>query len=172
VQSDLEASGTLTQSWKKRSPFTHVLVPTDGSAASIDAGRLAIKIASVHQIPMTFLYVVNRQTAEDIANSSPDKDVDGVCQELGDKAKRYLDYLARAASNEGLEAEQVIKYGIPYQEIANLAHERSIDLIVMGQVGGRGTQQHHRAHIGSVAEHVIEHAPCPVLIVKHTPGRR
>jgi nucleotide-binding universal stress UspA family protein len=61
---------------------------------------------------------------------------------------------------------------MPYQEIADLARERSIDLIVMGQVGGRGTQQHHRAQIGSVAEHVIEHASCPVLIVKHTPGRR
>ena len=43
------------------------------------------------------------------------------------------------------------------------------DLIVIGRVGSHGP---HRAHIGSVAERVIESAPCPVLVVRHTPARR
>jgi nucleotide-binding universal stress UspA family protein len=148
------------------------LVPTDGSAASIDAGRLGISISSAHQIPITFLYVVNRNTAADIASASPSKTVEAVCKELGHKAHSYLDYLIRAAEKESLEAEEVIRNGIPYREIAKLAREKGIDLIVMGQTGGRGTKEHHRAHIGSVTEHVIEHAPCPVLVVRHDSVRR
>jgi nucleotide-binding universal stress UspA family protein len=38
-----------------------------------------------------------------------------------------------------------------------------VDLIVIGQVGSRGPR---RILIGSVTERVIEHAPCPVLVVK------
>lgn len=157
---------------RAHSPFHHVLVPTDGSAASIDAGRLGIRIAYAHQIPITFLYVVNRNTALEIAAASPAKTVETICRELGHKAHSYLDYLIRAAEKESLQAEEVIRNGIPYREIANLAREKGVDLIVMGQTGGRGTKQHHRAHIGSVTEHVIEHAPCPVLVVRHDSVRR
>ena len=38
-----------------------------------------------------------------------------------------------------------------------------MDLIVMGTYGRRGAE---RILIGSVAERVIEYAPCPVLVVK------
>lgn len=162
----------LEHSQRVRSPFHHILVPTDGSAASIDAGRLGISIAHAHQIPITFLYVVNRSTAAEIAAASSAKSVEAICRELGRKAHSYLAYLIRAAEKESLKAKEVIRNGIPYREIANLAREEDIDLIVMGQTGGRGTKQHHRAHIGSVTEHVIEHAPCPVLVVRHDSVRR
>lgn len=167
-----DTSEFMSHPQRVRSPFHHVLVPTDGSAASIDAGRLGIRIAHAHQIPITFLYVVNRKTAAEIAAASSSKTVEIVCRELGHKAHSYLDYLIRAAEKESLEAHEIIRSGVPYREIASLAREQGVDLIVIGQVGGRGTKQHHRAHIGSVTEHVIEHAPCPVLVVRHDSVRR
>jgi nucleotide-binding universal stress UspA family protein len=52
---------------------------------------------------------------------------------------------------------------VPFSEITNLAREQGVGLIVIGQMAGRGPR---RILIGSVTERVIEHAPCPVLVVK------
>jgi nucleotide-binding universal stress UspA family protein len=52
----------------------------------------------------------------------------------------------------------------PADEIVRYAREQNIDLIVLGTHGRRGV-----AHLlaGSVAEHVVRAAPCPVLTVRH-----
>jgi len=153
---------------EERSPFTHILVPTDGSETSINAGRLAIRIAVTCSVPITFVYVVDSAIADEIAEATS-KAAETVHRELEAKGRRYLDYLSRLAQDRGLQTGQVIRHGIPHSEIANLAREQSVDLIIIGQVGRRGPR---RVLIGSVAERVIEYAPCPVLVVRHTPARR
>jgi len=152
----------------KQNPFTHILVPTDGSDTSINAGLLAIQIANTHRAQLTFVYVVDQIVVEGIA-STTSKSTEAICKELESKGQRYLDYLSRMARDTGLQTDQAILHGIPHREIAELARESRGDLIVIGQVGSHGLQ---RAHIGSVAERVIESAPCPVLVVRHTPIRR
>jgi nucleotide-binding universal stress UspA family protein len=59
--------------------------------------------------------------------------------------------------------------GLTAKEIVNYAEENAIDLIVMGTHGRRGV-----AHLflGSVAEHVVRTAMCPVLTVRHAARRR
>jgi nucleotide-binding universal stress UspA family protein len=153
---------------EERSPFTHILVPVDGSESSINAGRLAIQIAATHNVRITFVCVVDRIIAEEIAGATS-RTIEVTCQELENKGQHYLDYLCRLASNRGLQADQVIRRGIPHREIADLARELGVDLIAIGRVGRHGP---HRVHIGSVAERVIESAPCPVLVVRHTAARR
>lgn len=54
--------------------------------------------------------------------------------------------------------------GLPVDEILRYAHDKKIDLIVMG-THGRGAVAH--ALLGSVAERVVRKAPCPVLTVHH-----
>ncbi len=154
-----------------KGPFHRVLVPVDGSAASISAGRLAIAMAETHCIPITFMYVINLKVAQDLASASR-KSVDLVCQDMRVKADKYLHYLANMARRQNLEAEEIIRRGAPHREIDSVARERGADLIVIGQAGGRGTQQLRRAHIGSVTQQVIERAPCPVLVVRHDSVRR
>ncbi len=153
---------------EERSPFTHILVPTDGSETSINAGRLAIRIAATYSVPITFVYVVDSAIADEIAGATS-KIAETVHRELEAKGRHYLDYLSRLARDRGLQTGQVVRHGIPHSEIANLAREQGVDLIVIGQVGRRGPR---RVLIGSVAERVIEYAPCPVLVVRHTPARR
>jgi len=148
------------------SPFTHILVPTDGSENSAHAGRLAIQMANLHSARMTLLYVVDSAIVDEIASATA-KSTDAIQKELEDKGQRYLDYLARLA-DESVQVEQVIRHGIPYREIADLARERWVNLIVIGRVGCRGPRC---ALIGSVAERVIEYAPCPVLVVTQGPAR-
>ena len=62
-------------------------------------------------------------------------------------------------------AQQIVRHGVPYSDISDLAEEQAADLIVIGQVGGHGPR---RLMMGSVTERVIELAPCPVLVVKPT----
>ena len=53
--------------------------------------------------------------------------------------------------------------GEPGEAILRTATERHCDLIVMGTHGRTGLD---RIIKGSVAEHVLRRAPCPVLTVK------
>lgn len=51
-----------------------------------------------------------------------------------------------------------------FVEIVRYAREQNIDLLVLGS-HGRGPIAH--LLLGSVAEKVVRHAPCPVLTVRH-----
>ena len=148
-------------------PFSHILVPVDGSDASIHAGFVAMRIAATHQIPITFVYVVDRAVVERIASAGSASD-DQTSRELEEKGRRYLTYLAQQAQTKGLRADQVIRHGIPHSEIINLARECQVDLIAIGQSSRSGPR---RAMIGSVAARVVEYAPCPVLVVKPSTSR-
>ncbi len=152
---------------EEASPFTHILVPTDGSEHSISAGQLAVRIAGIHRIPLTFVYVIDTIAVEKMA-SATNRAIDEIEAELRAKGQSYLDYLTRMAAYRGLEAEAVIAHGLPHTEIANLARERGIDLIVIGHSSSHGPT---RVDIGSVSRRVIETAPCPVLVTRH-PVRR
>ena len=149
-----------------KAPFTHILVPTDGSQNSVQAGRLAIQMAALHSTRLTLLYVLDTSIADEIAYVIP-KNMETIKQELDAKGRTYLDYLARLAQDSGVKAEQVIRHGTPYSEIADLAREQDVNLIVIGRVGCRGARC---ALVGSVAERVIEYAHCPVLVVSQPPA--
>lgn len=74
--------------------------------------------------------------------------------------------LKTLAAAQTVPVETLAIWGNPPAEICRIARERSVDLIVMGTHGRTGL-----AHmlIGSVAERVVRHAPCSVLIVRPVP---
>ena len=61
----------------------------------------------------------------------------------------HLDYLVRRATAAQLTVAHHIRKGTPSTEIAELAGERGVDLIVIAQVGHRGPR---RILIGNVTE--------------------
>lgn len=65
--------------------------------------------------------------------------------------------------------EQVLREGEAAKQIVVAAQELPADLLVIG-THGRGLLG--RFLLGSVAESVIRHAPCPVITVAHPRGRR
>jgi nucleotide-binding universal stress UspA family protein len=141
--------------------FHHILVPTDGSEASVAAGRLAIRLAAFHHARITFVYVVDASVVDQLAGASG-RVAEEVRNELLATGERYVDYLTRLATEAGLKAERVLRSGVPHDEIERLTRGSQVDLIVMGRVGRRGLR---RILIGSVTERVIEYASCPVLVV-------
>jgi nucleotide-binding universal stress UspA family protein len=60
-------------------------------------------------------------------------------------------------------ADTHVAVGDPGTEIAVLAKEVGATVIV---VGSRGLGAFKRALLGSVSDHLVRHAPCPVLVVR------
>ena len=58
---------------------------------------------------------------------------------------------------------QFVRIGTPAAEIVKAATEWPADVVVIGSHGRAGVL---RALLGSVAEAVLRHAPCPVLVVR------
>jgi nucleotide-binding universal stress UspA family protein len=147
---------------EKEKLFHHILVPIDGSQSSVVAGRFAIRLAAAQRARITFIYVVDANVAKELMSASG-RVANQVNRELEFSGQRYLDYISQLAENADLNTEQAILHGVPYVEIADFAKRQDVDLIVIARVGFNGPR---RILIGSVTERVIEHAPCPVLVMK------
>jgi hypothetical protein len=61
--------------------------------------------------------------------------------------------------------EKLIRVGTPADEIVSIARELEVDYIVIGSRGGSLGQRVRRWLLGSTSRRVLEHAPCPVIIV-------
>ncbi len=72
--------------------------------------------------------------------------------------------LALKPTDPGVPCEHRMLLGSAPNQIVQLAADEHVDLIVMGS-HGRGLLG--RVLMGSVAEHVMRHAPCPVMVVKN-----
>lgn len=78
------------------------------------------------------------------------------------EARRALEEGAESLRARGFEAETLLREGRPAEEVVDCSAERAVGLIAMSTRGRRGLD---RALWGSVAHHVVQHAPCPVLTV-------
>lgn len=89
---------------------------------------------------------------------------DGTYAELAAAAQQVLrDALARAVE-QGVEADvhSSVGYGTPAQVLLDAAKEA--ELLV---VGNRGHGGFTGVLLGSVSQHCVQHAQCPVVIVRH-----
>ncbi len=62
-----------------------------------------------------------------------------------------------------VSAEAVVEVGDPSAVICAVAAREGADVVVMGSHGHGWLQ---RVLIGSVSHHVLQHAPCPVLVMR------
>ncbi|HAG10501.1 MAG TPA: universal stress protein [Desulfotomaculum sp.] len=67
--------------------------------------------------------------------------------------------------NEGIKASFVILDESPGKGIVRYAEKENFDLIIMGSAN-RGTVERIFLGLGSVSNYVLQHAKCPVLVVK------
>ena len=66
---------------------------------------------------------------------------------------------------ESLQIESMVTVGAPFQQIAVLARDLAVDLVIMGGYGQRGRAPLEEVFFGSTAEKVVRLLPCPVLCV-------
>jgi len=134
-----------------------ILVPVDFSKSSLDAVSLALTVARKYKAELTLLHVIETLHPDlliDITQSQRDARVAGH-ERLG----KLADATKKAWPHTGRE----LRTGHPVTTITALAKRTNADLIVMGTHGRTGLK---RGLLGSVAERVVRHAPCPVLVVR------
>ena len=140
----------------------HVLVPMDFSATADRALVYAIALAQQLQARLTLLHVL------DLTPVTMGEMTAGVTATALDTLEtRRSTSCRRAWSGYSVPAcrAEPPRPGTPTHAIVATAGEQGVDLILMGTHGRTGL-----AHVflGSVAEHVIRHAPCPVLVMRKT----
>lgn len=79
------------------------------------------------------------------------------------EAEKSLEGHAAALRARGLEVEVEVVEGYPATAIEEAVTRKNADLVVIGTHGHTGLKH---LLLGSVAERVVQKAPCPVLTVK------
>jgi nucleotide-binding universal stress UspA family protein len=79
------------------------------------------------------------------------------------EAEQQLTVHAETLRRRGLEVEPLVREGYPATVIIEEACTQQADLIVIGTHGHTGLKH---MLLGSIAERVVQKAPCPVLTVK------
>jgi nucleotide-binding universal stress UspA family protein len=79
-----------------------------------------------------------------------------------------IDAVVHDLVGSGVRARGVVRPGLPTDGVLAVAREVPADLIVVGM---RDRSRFADAVLGSVSEHVVREAPCPVVVFRHTPGR-
>jgi nucleotide-binding universal stress UspA family protein len=88
--------------------------------------------------------------------------------EVRDRRHAAAQELVARGRAMGLTVSFLVWTGDPGESIVSAAEAESVDLVVVG-THGRGTIG--RLLLGSVSDHVVRHAPCPVLVVRPAAGR-
>ncbi|HET9623239.1 MAG TPA: universal stress protein [Kofleriaceae bacterium] len=141
-------------------PFKNVLVPIDFSPRSREAMNLAAEVAQAGGGGITLIHVVELPVAWGELRPF---DVD---RELSHRAVAELKTWAdELAGKTAVAVSTRVCVGNPGHQLLDvLGSELAFDLVVIGSHGRTGLA---RLALGSVAEKIIRHAPCAVLVTRH-----
>ncbi len=141
-----------------------ILVPIDFSPASLYAIEWAKFIVRRTKAMIHFVNVHNFGYPVASGLTPP---VIGSEAEIKDQLHGDLQKVA--LSQKLREAAFHIRAGRPVEQICEVASEIQADLIVLSTHGRTGWE---RTFLGSTAEKVIRHAPCPVFVARARSARR
>ena len=137
-----------------------VLVPIDFSECSKKGLRYAIALAREHKAVITLAYVV---PSVSMLGEYGGIDYASLTKEMRESADRELATLAVDEIRGVVPSDTVVRAGSPAGEIVSIAKTLPADLIVISTHGRTGFKH---VLVGSVAERVVQTAPCPVLVVR------
>ncbi len=143
----------------------NILVPTDFSAPSEKALRLAIDFARVFGARVVVLHALDSRilSLAPGAIATPSRFWESVRK----AAEHQLEKAREEIVSEGVEGDVSLVQLEPTTAIVETAAKMPADLIVMGTSGASGIEH---VLLGSTAERVIRTAPCPVITVKGVPA--
>ncbi|HEU5245601.1 MAG TPA: universal stress protein [Candidatus Udaeobacter sp.] len=141
--------------------FREILAPLDFSECSMQGLAYAKAFARHFKSKITLLnsvhfpyYVASDEYAR--------YDLPRLMQHAEIFARDQMRDLFEKTDWNGLEVETSLQTGHPGQEICEHARDSDVDLIVISTHGSTGLTH---LLLGSVAEYVVRHAHCPVLVV-------
>lgn len=153
---------------KRRFSINTILVPVDFSDCSREGVRYAVGFAKefgarVILLHATYLGYIYSSEGTAIY------DIHALQEAAREIAEHQMQKLVREAKFGHVKFETVLTTGSPALDICEFANDHDVDLIITSTHGVTGLQH---ALIGSVAEQVVRHAPCAVLVVPSHPQIR
>jgi len=156
--------------------FTRILCPVDMSGFSLEALRLAVKLAGASDATLDLLHVIE-DPLDELYMSALIQIDPALFESYKSEPKRrakfrrtteeHAEVLLKQFCREHVRRLNQVRYhvrsGDPLEKILEVAEDCLSDLIVLATHGRTGVK---RLLIGNVAEKVVRHAPCPVLTVK------
>jgi nucleotide-binding universal stress UspA family protein len=141
--------------------LNRILIPLDGSTCADQALAYALALAKAEGARVDVYAFVDPRAilGRDLANPLEEAHTAAAMAE----ARRLVDAGVSQAKKLGLHAYGHADFGEPATGIVKRASEIEADTIVMGTHGRSGFK---RLFMGSVAEHVLRSAPCPVVIIR------
>jgi nucleotide-binding universal stress UspA family protein len=139
-------------------PIRTIVLATDLSSSSREATERAIDLAGRLDARLVIVNVLEKRR---LAGGGTHERVDQARAER----EAHLVNVVREARSAGVTAEFLVWQGDPGGSIAAAAEAEGADLVV---VGTRGRSGAGRLLLGSVSDHVVRHASCPVLVVRPT----
>ncbi|HVP94595.1 MAG TPA: universal stress protein [Methanoregulaceae archaeon] len=139
--------------------FERIVIAADGSKNSKSAVIEGLRIGKTCNSSIFVISVIDSRA---LSSVSPEIQVQGSIDQMQTEAEGIVSDIKAHA--EGQNITTSVLTGDPVNEITKFALSRDADLIVVGTQGKSGIE---RLFLGSVAEGVIRHAPCPVLVVKN-----
>ena len=137
-----------------------ILVPIDFSDASERALQHAYELAMTYGAEILVVHAIEEVILPMAYGIEPKQvDADAV---RPDVEQALADLLSKHVGIEHAQAQ--VRVGYPPEELLDTVKEEDIDLVVMGTHGRQGL---NRLLMGSVAERIVRHAPCPVLTLQH-----
>jgi nucleotide-binding universal stress UspA family protein len=139
------------------------LIPLDGTEFSESAFAL-LPLAKEMGVSRVQLISVWESAWEE--KEHPEGRKEGEWHEVAEKGRNFLDaYLKERAEQVkgwGFEAEIVVRLGKPADEVVAYAESVDMDLVIIATHGRSGIA---RWRLGSVADVIVRHAPCPTLVI-------
>lgn len=141
--------------------FDKIIVATDGSENANEAVKHAAALAQMGTgIEVLIVHVCPACTAD----LDPDESNRRLAQEIVEKA-------ASRFEGSGASVRTLVEIDYPQESlgtaIVDIAERESANLII---IGSRGLSEFRGMLLGSVSSKVVQHAGCPVLIVKGGEG--
>ncbi len=145
--------------------FKHILLGTDGSAASEHAATMAVDLARVHGARLTALYVVDPYPYLGVGETNPMgfQAYMAAAQQHAAQAHAKVAQLCEGAAPAVPLDVRLVEDVTAMRGIVDTAQEVQADLVVVGSHGRTGIS---RLMLGSVAAQVVAHSAVPVLVVR------
>jgi nucleotide-binding universal stress UspA family protein len=139
--------------------FQRILVAYDGSAGSRIALKRGIELAKALGAHVASISVEEHLPYYAASIS----EVKGTKEQIDEHFRALTKQARDLAALSGLEMETMVQQGHEVERIVEAAKQGRCDLLVIGYHGH--SRLFERA-MGSTAQAIVRHAPCPVLVAK------
>ncbi len=144
--------------------YHRIMVAVDGSDASWKAAHHAIALAGLAGAELVAVAVIDAKTISRLSIYADES----LARQRADVGK-MIDHIIAEAERDAPDVNVTgrVEEGSPKERLIQIAEELKADLLVCGAHGWTAIESFL---LGSVSDHLVRHAPCPVLVVREVAG--